>query len=97
MLTFPVPAALNGDALAAELMAAGLEAAVSVSGDQLVVDGPTQADRERVRAVIAAHVPPAATTTDPVDGLVAELSKASSVAQVKAALVKGLPSAIRGR
>lgn len=58
MLTFPVPASLSGDALSDELSAAGFDADVFVRGDELVVDGPADADRDAVRAVIDAHVPP---------------------------------------
>lgn len=58
MLTFPVPAALNGDALSDELAAAGFDADVFVRGDELVVDGPDDTDRDAVQAVIDGHVPP---------------------------------------
>lgn len=54
MLTFPLPAVLNGDALRAQLRAAGLIAAeVSVSGADLVITGTD--DRAAAASVVSAH------------------------------------------
>lgn len=85
MLTFPLPAALNGMALAAELRAVGLDVSdqgVHVVGDELHIDAT---DRARVERVLAAHVPPApaAPTVDLAERLAAveaRLDKAASAA-----------------
>lgn len=56
MLTFPVPAAINGDALTKQLADAGFPgAAVSVAGDELQIVGPQDGDRAAVEAVVSAH------------------------------------------
>lgn len=62
-LTYPLPAALNGVALEAELATAGHRASVTVDRDTLVVDGPADSVSDAVAAVIAAHKPP--TPTNP--------------------------------
>jgi hypothetical protein len=85
VLTFPVPAALHGDALADELHAAGLtDASVYVDRDRLIVSDVDDADRTKVESVLAAHVPPV--PTPPADlaerlaAVEARLDKAASVA-----------------
>jgi hypothetical protein len=74
MLTFPLPGALNGGALAAELAAAGFaDADVYVRGADLIVAGPADADRDAVKSVVDNHVPPAP-PPDPDDELDAALA-----------------------
>jgi hypothetical protein len=59
VLRFPIPAALHGDALTAELVAAGFRnARVYADEDELVVSDVEQADRRAVQRVVDAHVPP---------------------------------------
>lgn len=54
MLTFPLPARIDGDALRSELRAAGLTTAdVYVAGDQVVVSGTT--DQTKAAQVVSAH------------------------------------------
>lgn len=87
MLTFPVPAALNGDALAAELRAAGVQLKnhdVSVTQDQLCI--VTDADRATVQSVVQAHVPPPP-PADPEVEFRKALEGATTVAQIRDALL----------
>lgn len=87
MLTFPVPASLNGDALTDELAAAGFpDADVTVVGDDLRVTGIDDADRDAVRSVLDAHVPPPP-PADPADEFRAAIEAATSIADLKAALL----------
>lgn len=52
-ITLTAPPALNGDALTAELAAAGITATVALVGDELEVTADAEA--EDVEAVVAAH------------------------------------------
>lgn len=86
MPSFPIPAALHGDALTDELAAAGFTATVYVSGDELVINGPADTDHDAVQAVIDAHVPPAP-PPDPETEFRAAVKAATSIADLKAALL----------
>lgn len=55
MLTFPIPAPVNGDLLAQQFAAAGLPTRVAVSGDLLLLADLDEAQRAAASAVIAAH------------------------------------------
>lgn len=96
MLTFPIPASLQGQALSDELAAAGLAADVYIRGDELVIDGPT--DRAAVKRILDAHVPPTPATSDPDAELVAAITAATTLAQLKDALIgKGRSAVVAGR
>lgn len=86
MLTFPLPAAVHGDALTEELATAGFVADVYVRDGELVVVGPTEGDRPAVQSVIDAHVPPDP-RPDPDDEFRAAIEAATSIADLKAALL----------
>ena len=98
MLTFPLPADLNGRALADELRTAGIAVTdldISVVGDELHI--ASDASRSAVETVVKAHVPPPP-TADPDAELVAAITAATTLAQLKDALIgKGRPSAVVGR
>jgi hypothetical protein len=108
MLRLTVPAALHGDALTAELHAAGFPgAAVSVDGDALVIDGADENDRAAVQAVVDAHVPPPvpdpdadlATAINAVDtSKITDAATKAALDALKAALLgSGKPAAVSGR
>jgi hypothetical protein len=92
VLTFPVPAALNGEALTAELAAAGITASVTVSGDSLQV--VTDADHSAVERVVKAHVPPPPPAS-PDSDLAARIQAVHDDSQVSAS-VKKLTAALLG-
>lgn len=85
MLTFTAPAELHGDALTAELAAAGLTADIYIEGDTLYVSGTD--DRAGVQKVLAAHVPPPPST---------EPDLAERLAAVEARLDKAANAAVTG-
>lgn len=76
-MRFPVPSDLHGDSLADELAAAGFDAIVSVDRDELVIDGPSAADRDAVQQVVDAHTPPPL-PPDPDDELDAGLAEVAA-------------------
>jgi hypothetical protein len=91
----PAPSALNGDALTAELHAAGLpEAAVTLVGADLEVSGVDSGDRAKVEEVVAAHVPPPPQAT-PDDDLAARIQAVYDDPNVPDA-VKKLAAALLG-
>lgn len=55
MLTVPAPAVLMGDALAADLSAAGIPSRVVLSGSDLVLPDLGEANRTAVESVLSAH------------------------------------------
>lgn len=95
MLVFPSSRVIHGDALLAELKAAGFVADdVHISDGELVVVGPADSDVDAVRAMIDAHVPPPA----PPDAQ-AEFDKALAAAAAKTttdAKLAALFDALRG-
>lgn len=95
-LTFPKPAALHGDALTDELAAAGFPDAEVVDNGrgELEVDGVTDADRDGVKAVIDAHVPPPP-PPDPDDELDAALAAAAAKSTVEEK-IDAVIAALRG-
>jgi hypothetical protein len=107
MLRLTVPAAMHGDALTAELHAAGFPADLSVDRDELLVDGPSEGDRAGVQAVVDAHVPPPvpdpdadlATAINAVDtSKITDAATKAALDALKAALLgSGKPAAVSGR
>lgn len=87
-LTLPKPAALHGERLADELVAAGFaDAEVSDNGrGDIEVSGVSESDRDAVQAVVDAHAPPAP-EPDPDDEFRAAVEAATSIADLKAALL----------
>lgn len=88
MIRIPAPAALNGDALTAELRAAALPGAFVVlhpDAGEIEVHGVKDFQRAEVERVARAHVPPPA-PADPQ----AEFRKAVSAATTLAALKDAL-------
>lgn len=89
MLTFPKPTALNGAALTGELRAAGFSVpddAVRDVGTKIEVHGVGEADRDAVKAVVDAHVPPPP-PADPQAEFAAAVEAATTIAELKAALL----------
>jgi hypothetical protein len=104
MIRLPAPAAVHGDALAAELAAAGVrDAGVTLVGDGLHIDVPESA-RSTVEAVVTRHVPPPA-PTEPDDDLASRITAvhddpnvSTGVKRLAAALLGvGEDSAVAGR
>jgi hypothetical protein len=94
MIQVPAPAAVHGDALTAELAAAGVpDAGVTLVGDELHIDAPDSA-RSKVEQVVAAHVPPPPPTA-PDDDLAARIQAVHDDPQVSAS-VKKLTAALLG-
>lgn len=87
-MLFDKPAAINGSALRDELRAAGF--VVPDDGVRDLGDGTvailTTGDESAVRAVIDAHVPPAP-GPDPAVEFRAAVEKATTIAQLKAAIL----------
>ena len=103
MMTLPAPAAVHGDALVAELAAAGVPASVTLIGDVLHIDAP-DSTRATIERTVAAHVPPTAPIA-PDDDLAARIravhddpQMSVSVKRLAAALLGvGRDSAVAGR
>lgn len=94
MIVVPAPAALHGDALVAELRAAGIAVAqVVVVGHDLHIDAAEDQRPAAVR-VVDAHVPPAP-QADPDDDLAARIQAVHDDPQVSAS-VKKLTAALLG-
>jgi hypothetical protein len=87
VLSIPAPAALHGDALTAELHAAGFTGAeVTLVGDRLEVSGVSESDRAKVEQVAGRHapLPPPA---DPADEFRKAVESSTTLAGLKAALL----------
>lgn len=94
MIVVTPPASYTGAGIQADLRAAGFpDAEVVAVVDGLRVCGVTEADRSTVEAVVAAHVPPAA--ADPDEELAAAIASATSLDQLKKALLGNLGHAAR--
>lgn len=102
MLTVTPPATFDGATLREELAAAG----VTVTAEQVLYDpsGPAlhldlpASDKATVERVLAAHVPSSDPPSDPDAELVAAITAATSLAQLKDALIgKGRSAVVAGR
>jgi hypothetical protein len=94
MILLPAPTALHGDALTAELAAAGVpDADVTLLDDQVRIHAPESA-RATVERVVDAHVPPTPPTPPDVD-LAARIQAVHDDPQVSAS-VKKLTAALLG-
>lgn len=76
MIRVKAPDPVEGERLAAELVAAGLPAtSVVLAGADVQVGGVTEDDRAAVESVVAAHSPPAATPPPTVEERLAALEE----------------------
>jgi hypothetical protein len=95
VLRLPAPAALNGDQLSAELLAAGAPSDVGLSGDDLLVFDASEAQEQTVASVVAVHTPSSAPAPDPDADLAARIQAVHDDPNVSSG-VKKLTAALLG-
>lgn len=84
-LVVPAPEDVIGDQLAEELAAVGLDTSVRVVGEDLVLNGLSEGDRETAEIVVRAHEPQASFGVDPDTARLRQLAAKPQLASAEVA------------
>lgn len=93
----PPPPPFTGAGVVIDLHAAGfVDAKVTMNGGMFEVTGVALSDADKVQAIVSSHVhtePP--TPVDPDEGLRLQIAAATTVTELKAALLGSTPGSVR--